>query len=560
MMCAAIGLENSVARGLVLLSLAITLGLFLGSVRIRGMRLGVAGVLFAAIIFGQSGLTVEPAALRFIRDFSLIVFIYCLGLQVGPGFISSLRSEGLRLNAMAVAVLVLGALMTAAIVHVTHTQNNATSGIYAGAFTTTPGLAAGQDALTQRLSKSPGLAPDAIEQAMRTAALAYSVGYPFGVIGPILVIIMLRRFFRISLSAEREKLIAAEEARRPPIETADFEVTDSAHAGQSLSKHPLVRTHGVIFSRLVRDGVLSVPTGDTVVQVGDVYRAVGPRTALAELVSILGRPAAIDLGQASGDVERVELVVTRTQVLRRSLRELDLIRRLGVTIARINRAGVDLVPKASLRLAFADRIIAVGPKNALKQVEAEVGNCPETLNRPQLIPIFVGIVCGVLVGSIALPIPGLGITLKIGLAGGPLLAALALSQLGNLGSVVWYMPTAANALLRDFGLAVFLACVGLEAGDQLIQQVLYRGGLVLALWAALVTVMPVLIVGALGRWVYKINFITLSGWVAGAMTSSPALAFANDMADSNAPAISYAAVAPLATLVPILCAQLLGAA
>jgi len=218
---------------------------------------------------------------------------------------------------------------------------------------------------------------------------------------------------------------------------------------------------------------------------------------------------------------------------------------------------VDLMATASLRLAFADRLTVVGPKAGLKIAEKELGNCPDTLNRSQLVPIFLGIVLGVIVGSIPLAIPGLHTTLRIGLAGGPLLAAIALSQFGSIGSIVWYMPVSANQLFRDFGLAVFLACVGLQAGDHFIQHAVQESGLTLLLWGAVVTLLPVFIVGCFARLILRINFITLSGWVAGAMTSSSALLFADDMTKSEAPAVAYAAVAPLATLIPIFCSQLL---
>jgi putative transport protein len=293
------------------------------------------------------------------------------------------------------------------------------------------------------------------------------------------------------------------------------------------------------------------------VRVGDVFRAVGARAVLEELTAVMGRRSAVDLGSASKDVRRLELVVTRTAVLRRTLRELDLIRRTGVTVTRVNRAGVELAPRANVRLQFGDRVHVVGPEAGLTMVETELGNCQETLNRPQLVPIFLGIFLGVLVGSIPLRVPGLSSTISIGLAGGPMLAAILLSQLGNIGSVVWYMPVAANQLFRDFGLAVFLACVGLQAGDHFVERVVNQHGLVFIAWGAAVTVLPVLIVAILARWRFKTNFVTLSGWVAGAMTSSPALLFANDMVGSDAPAVAYAAVAPLGTLLPILCAQLL---
>jgi putative transport protein len=541
---------DSVSQGLAILALVVTIGLFLGAIRVRHMKLGIPGVLFSALLFGQIGLTIDPKVLQFLRDFALILFMYAIGLQVGPGFISSLRTEGLRLNVLSVAVLMLGAAMTAA---VGGTLGRSTApGLYAGAFTTTAGLAAAQESF--RGESAP---TGKSESAATRTGVAYSITYPFGVIGPVLVIALLRRVFRIRLEDEKSALAAAEDKRRPPIEVVDFEVTESAHAGKQLRNHPLLRNNGVVFSRLIRGDVASVPTGETEILVGDIYRAVGSRVHVEQLVSALGRRSTIDLAAAAGDVQRMELIVTRTQVLRKTLRELDITRRIGVTIPRVTRAGVDLVPSASLRLAFADHVTVVGPKVGLKMVEKELGNCPDTLNRPQLVPIFLGIVVGIVVGSIPLALPGLHATVRIGLAGGPLLAAIALSQFGNIGSIVWYMPVSANQLFRDFGLAVFLACVGLQAGDHFIQRAAQGSGLVLLLWGAAVTVLPVFIVGCFARRVLGMNFITLAGWVAGAMTSSPALLFADEMAKSDAPAVAYAAVAPLATLVPIFCAQLL---
>ncbi|HZL33788.1 MAG TPA: putative transporter [Tepidisphaeraceae bacterium] len=546
-------LDGSVAGGMATLSLAVALGLAFGAIRFRGVRLGISGVLFSALLFGQIGLSVDPGVLGFLRDFALIIFVYAIGLQVGPGFISSLRAEGLRLNVLAVTVLALGAVMTLGVVKLARLTSGSSPGLYAGAFTTTPGLAAGQEALGNKLAGAPAAA----NAAVATAALAYTVSYPLGMIGPILVIVALRKVFGIRLDEERKRMAAAQELRRPPVASMDFEVTEPSHTGTALRHHPLVHGRGIVFSRMRRGDALSVPTADTRIQVGDIYRAVGARSGLKELVTAMGRPATADLTGDGGEVTRMELVVTRTRVLRRSLRELDLIRRTGVTIARINRAGLDLVPRAALRLAFADRLTVVGPEAGVKTVEAELGNCPETLDRPQLIPIFLGIVLGVIVGSIPLRVPGLGVTLRIGLAGGPLLAAIALSQLGNVGSVIWYMPVSANQLFRDFGLAVFLACVGLQAGDHLLHKLLTGSGLYYVLWGAAITLLPVFAVGCFARLALRMNFVTLSGWVAGAMTSSPALLFANDLAGSDAPAVAYAAVAPLATLIPILCAQLL---
>jgi putative transport protein len=373
----------------------------------------------------------------------------------------------------------------------------------------------------------------------------------------VLVIIALRRVFGIKIEEERAALAVEEEKRRPPIEVVDFEVTEAAHAGHPLRDHPLLREYNIVLSRMLRGDLVTVPTADTQVLVGDIYRAVGKRTHVQKVIAAMGRKSERNLGEIAGDIKRVEMVVTNSKVLRRPLRELDLVRRTGVTIARVTRAGVNLVPTASLKFVFADRVIAVGPAAGLKMVEEELGNSDDTLNRPQLVPIFLGIVLGVIVGSIPIRMPGLSTSLRIGLAGGPLLAAIGLSQLGNVGSVVWYMPAAANQLFRDFGLAVFLACVGLQAGANFIERAFAPSGMGLLLAGMAVTMLPVFVVGCYCRLFLKMNFITLSGWVAGAMTNTTSLMFADEIGKSETPAITYAAIAPLATLAPIICSQVL---
>ena len=543
---------QSSAWGLAMFSLAITFGLALGAVRIRGFRLGVSGVLFSTLVFGQLGLTLEPRVLTFLRDFALIMFVYSIGLQVGPGFLTSLRDEGLRLNILSLAVIVLGAVMTALAVRIGHLDKLYVSGLYSGAFTSTPALAAGQEALRQM----PSQAPDRLPAGLALTSAAYTVSYPLGVVGPILCIVLLRRVLRVRIDDERASHAAAEQKRRPPIEAIDFEVTEARHDGTAIRELVLLHGTDVIFGRLLRDGKLTVPTGDTVVRLGDIYRAVGPRVALARVAKAMGRLTTMSI-PVDSDVQRTDLIVTRTAVLRRSLRELNFIRRAGVTVVRVHRADIELPPRASLRLQFGDRVTVIGPAAGLKTVESEVGNCPEFLNRAQLVPIFLGITLGIVVGSVPLFVPGLHTRLTIGLAGGPMIAAIVLSQLGNIGSVIWYMPVAANQLFRDFGLAVFLACVGLKAGDHFVQNLHGGAGLVLIAWGFAITMIPVLIVSILARLIFRMNFVTMAGWIAGAMTSSPALLFAGEATGSDAPALAYAAVAPLAMLAPIVCAQLL---
>jgi putative transport protein len=539
------GPTGFVARGLATLSLAVTLGLILGAIRVRGFKLGISGVLFSALVFGQFGLTVDADVLSFLRDFSLILFIYTIGLQVGPGFVDSLKAEGLRLNMLAIAVLVLGGVMTAGVVTIAHLRKSMGPGLYAGAFTTTAGLAAGQEALGRMFSSD----------AVRDAGLAYAVTYPFGIIGPVLTIALFKRLLGVKVEQE----LAASRERSPRLTVLDIEITRTELAGALLKDLDFVRRNNILFSRILHEGKVSVPMADTAIAVGDIVRAIGAKVCLEGLLERLGRVSPIDLATISSDVSRVDLVVTRTAVLRKPLRQLDLTNRLGVTLARVNRVGVELVPNASFGLHFGDVVSAIGPPAGLAAVEQELGNSPDMLNRPQLMPIFLGIALGVLVGSIPIAVPGLQGGIKLGLASGPMMVAIVLSRFGNIGSVVWYMPAAANQLFRDFGLAVFLACVGLQQGDHYIQNLLGSGGLILVAWGAVITVLPVFLVGLFARWKYKMNFVTLSGWIAGAMTSSPALLYAGEVTQSDAAALAYAAVAPLAMIVPILCCQFLAA-
>ena len=546
--------NSPVPGGLATLSLAVAIGIALGNIRVKGVRLGIAAVLFSALLFAQFGLTIEARVLEYFRDFALVLFVYTLGLQMGPGFFSSLRAEGLRLNLLAVSVVILGAVTAGLIVHFAKLPHELASGLYTGGFATTPALAAGEEALRDFATSHPSALNGAA--AIARTDQAYSVAYPFGLTGPILLVILFRVVFRVKMNEELDALQASELVRRPPQAVADIEITNPLIADVSLRDQRFLQTRGVLFTRLLRAALHTVPTANTHLQVGDIVRAVGPRGALDELVKLLGVPSTVNLAEQSGQVNRETLLVTHKAVLGKSLRELDLINRLGVTVGRVQRSGVDLPAKASLALHFGDSVTVVGPAQGLKSAEAELGNSSEAVNQTQLIPIFLGIWLGVIVGSIPLLVPGLHSSVRIGLAGGPMLVAIALSRLGNIGSVVWYMPPAANQILRDFGMAVFLACVGFQSGDQFFQK-LAHGGLSLVGWGAVVTMVPMLIVGLFARMVLKMNFITLSGLISGAMTSSPTLLFANETTESNSPAVAYAAVYPMSMLVPVFCSQLL---
>ena len=530
--------------------LAVALGIAIGRINVRGLRLGVSGVLFSALLMGQLGMTLQPEVLSFARDFSLVLFVYAIGLQVGPGFFTSLRSEGVRLNLLATAVVVLGAVLTAMFVWAARLPRDSASGLYSGAYTTTPGLAAGQVVLRQLLADAPG----STNEAMSTTGLAYAVSYPFGLVGPILVLVFVRRLFRIDMSKERAELDAQRATKTLSI--VDFEVTERVHAGLPLRALAELSGRPVTLSRLYRGGTMSVPTADTIVELGDVYRAVGDTGEVDQVVALLGRPSKLDLGAVGGNLIRKDLLVTKPQVLRKTLRDLDLPGRTGVAIARVSRAGIEIAPTATLALKFADHVTAIGPEAGMKLVEEELGNEESALNRASLMPVFLGIVAGVLVGAIPIRLPGMPVPLKIGLAGGPMLAAIGLSQLGSVGSVVWYMPAAANQMVRDLGLAIFLACIGFQCGGGFLERAAHGGAWYIVL-GAVVTVLPLFLVACFARYVLRMNFVTLSGWLAGAMTSMPALLFANEATESEAPAVAFAAVAPVSEILPIICAELL---
>jgi putative transport protein len=545
---------GSVPGGLATLSLAIALGIGLGNICIKGVRLGVAAVLFSALLFGQLGLTIEPHVLEFFRDFALVLFVYTIGMQLGPGFLSSLREEGLKLNVLAVATLVLGAILSGVICLVFHLPHDIASGIFTGGFATTPALAAAQEAIRQ-VGPAHGYDP---HRATALVNLAYSVAYPFGLTGPILLVIALRFAFRINVDEELRQLAVCEEVRRPPLAITDIEVTHPSLNGVALRDQRFLQNRGVIFTRVLKGSTITVPTGATELQVGDIVRAFGPQPALDELISMVGQPSKINLAEVGGsNIERAHVRVTHRHVLGKTLRELDLINQHGVTLSRVNRAGVDLPARAALKLQFGDAVTAVGPAAGLRAVEKLLGNSIDALNYTQLIPIFVGMWLGVIAGSIPLPVPGLSTTLRIGLAGGPMLVAIILSRIGNIGPLVWYMPGAANQVLRDFGMSIFLACVGFQSGDGFVQKLIYGGGLPLVLWGACVTIIPMTIVALYARLVMKMNFVTLAGLISGAMTSSPTLLFSNETTKSNQPAVAYAAVYPLSMLVPVFAAQLL---
>jgi putative transport protein len=535
---------------LVLAGIAVC-GLALSALRIRGVGLGIAGVLFAGILFGHLGFHIEPAILAFVREFGLILFVFTIGLQLGPGFFASLRRDGLRLNLLAVGVVVLGVAITILTCILLGYDRIAAVGLFTGATTNTPALGAAQESLRIVQSANP--------DAGSLPALAYAVAYPIGILGSIGTLLVLRSAFRIDAAQEAEAYRAAQIEGTDPLERINFVIENPNLAGLRLGEVPGRVETGVIVSRIRHAGGDEVRTAtlDTVLGVGDILLVVGTRKSLESFGRVVGHKADLDLLSTPGRVRQQRVIVTRKDVVGKTLAQIGLDALYGVTVTRVTRAYVEVTAVPHLRLQFGDMLVVVGEEASLKQASDALGNSVQALNETNFIPIFVGIAFGVLLGSLPVYLPGMPAAIRLGLAGGPLLLAIVLSRIGRIGPLLWYMPLNANIAFRELGIVLFLACVGLKAGERFFETVLTPRGLVWLCAAALITALPLLIVGITARRAFKLNFTSISGLIAGSMTDPPALAFASAIAKSDAPSVAYATVYPLTMLLRIFTAQLL---
>ncbi|HEY0833967.1 MAG TPA: putative transporter [Azospirillum sp.] len=541
---------SDVARVVLALSIVAVAGLALGHVKVKGVGLGIGGVLFAGIAAGhlarEAGVAFDAHVLHFVREFGLILFVYTIGIQVGPGFFAALKRAGLGLNLMAASIVILGGATAAAIHLVTGAPLPAVLGVFSGAVTNTPSLGAAQEILS-------AVGAPADQRAL--PSLGYAVTYPFGIAGILLTMAVLRAVFRIDTAREAAAFERQRRAEVANLETLDVAVRTPGVAGTFLKD--ILGNDGVIASRLLRDGALQVPQPGTVVQAGDVLHLVGPRPKLEKLKVYLGQEYERPLTTKGTDIRWDRLVVTNAHVLGKSIAQLDVADAYGVVISRVNRAGIELVPSAALKLQFGDILTAIGNPADLGRVATLMGNSQRRLQQVEFIPVFIGIALGILLGSIPLYVPGMPAPMKLGLAGGPLVAAILLSRLGKLGPLVWFMPPAANTALREIGIVLFLAVVGLMSGGRFVETLIEGQGLSWMLYGVLITLVPLLIVGFYALAVGKLNYLTACGLLSGSMTDPPALAFANALSTSEAPALAYATVYPLVMCLRILAPQVL---
>jgi putative transport protein HAPS_0158 len=543
---------SDVALTICLLSLVAVLGLAIGHIRIRGISLGIGGVLFGGILVGhwlnRYDFVLNEHTLHFIQEFGLILFVYTIGNQVGPGFFASLRHSGLRLNGVAMAIVALSGVLVVALHLGMDVPLGVILGIFSGAVTNTPSLGAGQ----QTLAELGG------EQATEVMGMGYAIAYPIGILGILFTMWLIRLVFRIDIAAEAHEHEESLSKRQHGLESCNVRITNTNLDGVRISDIPDFDRHDVMYSRLRRGEQFFIPRVDTRLALGDVLYLVGAPLALRRMQMIIGEEF-VDSTPIHNTAYRSErAVVTNEAVIGKKIRHLNLQSNHDVVISRLNRAGIELVPTGGMTLQFGDVINLVGRQEDIETVMALVGNAQQKLQQVQMLPVFVGIGLGVLLGSIPVSVPGLPVALKLGLAGGPLVVAIVLARIGTIGKVYWFMPPSANLALREIGIVLFLSVVGLKAGGHFFQTLLSHDGLTWMGYGALITLIPLLVVGFLARWRGKLNYLTLCGLLAGSMTDPPALAFANGLREeSGAPALAYATVYPLVMFLRIILPQVL---
>lgn len=544
---------SEIAITISLLALAAVIGLWIGHWKIRGVGLGIGGVLFGGIIVAhftnQYQVQLDMHTMHFIQEFGLILFVYTIGIQVGPGFFASLRESGLKLNALAFLIVLLGATCVIILYKIGGIPLDIILGIYSGAVTNTPSLGAGQQVLAEL----------GMTGITGTMGMAYAMAYPFGICGILLTMWLIRSFFKINVDDEARQFEKESGQDKDLLGSINLRVTNPNIDGVPLMEIPGFDSEAVVCSRLRRNEQVSVPHEDTAIHIDDVLHIVGEAPALSKMRLILGEEVDMPKSHLKGDLRFERIVVTNEKVLGKKIRTLRLHQKYGVVISRLNRAGIDLVPSPNMTLQFGDVLHMVGSSEMVDKAMAILGNAKQKLQQVQMLPVFIGIGLGVLLGSIPFYIPGFPVALKLGLAGGPLVVALILARIGSIGKLYWFMPPSANLALREIGIVLFLAVVGLKSGGNFIDTLVNGSGLEWMGYGLLITFIPLISVGIIARLYLKLNYLTLCGLLAGSMTDPPALAFANAIKeDSGASALSYATIYPLVMFLRIISPQLLG--
>lgn len=543
---------DSIAHIVALYAFVIAAGVLLGKIKVFGISLGVTFVLFVGILAGHFGFTGNQSILSFLQDFGLILFVFCIGLQVGPSFFSSFKKGGIRLNMLAMGIVALNIAVALIIYYALQGRVDIPMmvGILCGAVTNTPGLGAANEALQQLHYQGPEI------------AMGYACAYPLGVMGIILSLIVIRYICRVNLDKEADDIQKEEEAN-PHLKPYNIalKVENAALSGKKLSQVQNFLARDFVCSRILQDGHVHIPNADTVLRLGDEMNIVCAEDDSEAIQAFIGSKVEnIDWdNQSKQDKPMVSrrILVTQPAINGKTLGELHFSSMYGVNVTRVNRSGMDLFAARQLILQVGDRVMVVGPQDAIERVADLLGNQLKRLDHPNIVTIFIGIFCGILFGSLPIALPGMPTPVNLGLAGGPLIVSILIGRFGHKVKLVTYTTMSANLMLREVGLVLFLASVGIKAGGNFVQTVVEGDGLLYVGIGFLITFLPLLIIGMIARWRHKINYFTLMGLIAGSNTDPPALAYANQISGNDAPAVGYSTVYPLAMFLRILTAQLL---
>ena len=540
--------ENSIAHIVLLYSFVIAVGVLLGKIKFFGVSLGVTFVLFTGIVCGHFGLTGNTQILTFLQDFGLILFVFCIGLQVGPSFFSSFKKGGIAMNLVAMGIVALNIAVAVALYYGLKgpIELPMMVGILCGAVTNTPGLGAANEALSQLNYNGPQI------------AMGYACAYPLGVLGIIGSIIAIRYICQINLKKEEED-IAKEEAANPHLtpRMMHLEVHNEALAGKTLLQVRDFMGRDFVCSRILQNGHVSIPNRDTVFHLGDQLFVVCAEDDAEAIIAFIGPKIEVDWEKQDTPMVSRRILITQPKMNGKQLGEFHFSSMYGVNVTRVNRSGMDIFASRNLTLQVGDRVMVVGPQDAVERVANLMGNSLKRLDHPNIVTIFVGIFLGIFFGSLPIAFPGIPTPVKLGLAGGPLIVSILIGRFGYKLKLVTYTTMSANLMLREIGIALFLASVGIKAGANFVNTVVDGDGLLYVGCGFLITVIPLLIMGAVARWHYKMNYFMLMGLIAGSNTDPPALAYSNQTAGNNAPAVGYSTVYPVSMFLRILTAQLL---
>lgn len=542
---------NSIAHIVALYAFVIAAGVLLGKIKFFGISLGVTFVLFVGILAGHFGFTGNPAILSFVQDFGLILFVFCIGLQVGPSFFSSFKRGGITLNLLAVGIVFLNIAVALILYFALQGRVDIPMmvGILCGAVTNTPGLGAANEALQQLHYQGPEI------------AMGYACAYPLGVMGIILSMIIIRYICRVDVQRDSDEIQKEEEAN-PHMKpyTISLKVQNEALSGKTLSQVQNFLARDFVCTRIIQDGHMITPNANTVLRLGDRMFLVCAEDDSEAIMAFIGPKIEQDwdaTNQQDKPMVSRRILVTQPNINGKTLGELHFSSMYGVNVTRVNRSGMDLFAARQLRLQVGDRVMVVGPQDAIERVANLLGNQLRRLDHPNIVTIFVGILCGILFGSLPIAIPGMPTPVKLGLAGGPLIISILIGRFGHKVKLVTYTTMSANLMLREVGLVLFLASVGIKAGENFVQMVVEGDGVLYVGLGFLITFIPLVITGIVARWHHRVNYFTLMGLIASSNTDPPALAYANQIAGNDAPAVGYSTVYPLTMFLRILTAQLL---